>query len=122
MHARVHVRVHVHVHVHVLTNQAAHAYHARRAGQFGWNEVNMYVDGGVADGGLQQALARNLIGLLDMHGNGAKLDNIARKLRNIGLDAPKFTMNTEGVNKLDYWDPSEAINLRSWPYQIQYRD
>ena len=31
-----------------------------------WNEVNMYSDDGVGDGGLQAALMRNLVGLVDM--------------------------------------------------------
>ena len=87
--------------------------------RFTWNEVNMYMDGGVADGGLQHALARNLIGLLDVQGRwGYQLDVVARRLGELGLDVPKVTMTMDGYNRLDSWDPDHDADLLSWPYQL----
>ena len=90
--------------------------------RFTWNEVNMYRDGGVADGGLQQALTRNLIGLLDVQGDGSMLDDVARRLGELGMDVPKLTMTVDGYNRLDSWDPDNDANLLSWPYQVRRRD
>jgi hypothetical protein len=107
---------------HALMSKVKRDYAGSMWDRFTWNEVNMYMDGGVADGGLQQALTRNLIGLLDVQGGGAKLDDAARRLGELGLDVPKLTMTVDGFNQLDSWDPDHDANLLSWPYQVRRRN
>ena len=86
---------------------------------FTWNEVNMY--SGWGDGGLQASLMRNLIGLVDMQGDGGKLDALAHKFAQLGKHVPRFVMRTDGYNRLDSWDPLQGADLRARPYHIYER-
>jgi len=88
---------------------------------FAWNEVNMYWDGGVGDGGLEEALSRNLLGLLAMDGHGAQLDAIADKFAQLGLYVPRFVIHTDGRNRLDSWDPMMRVDLAAAPYHLKQR-
>ena len=83
-----------------------------------------YYDGGVADDGLQTALMRNLIGLVDLKGDradGGRLDRVAEKLHELGLMVPKFTVNGEGYDRLDKWKPGERVDLVGHPYYLKRR-
>ena len=81
--------------------------------------VNMY--SGWGDGGLQASLMRNLIGLVDMQGDGGKLDALAHKFAQLGKHVPRFVMRTDGYNRLDSWDPLQGADLRARPYHIYER-
>ena len=88
---------------------------------FPWNEINFFSDKGRHDRGLQPALMRNLVGIFDMQGDGARLDDVAEKLARLGRPVPRFTLRGAAWGELHLWDPLTPVELRGWPYSLEER-
>ena len=97
--------------------EASRAHYARRGSECcDWNKVTMYV--GPHDGGLQAALMRSLVGLVDFHGDGARLRGIQQHLLRLGLrEVPVFSLH----QGLWHWMRDATVQLSGTPYQLVQR-